>query len=283
MSIPDSRMYLDLMLSLVEEGGRIALEFINSSQAELKADASVITKTDLLISALAAEKLKPVLAMEGHVLIDEEVSFLSEQQDNRFLDEHPFVWSLDPVDATRAYANRMPHYGISIGLIKDRRPWLGAVYFPSLRELFYCDGEEAYFVKDAFTVSAVKTVIRPVDEAISSRSIFITTDQILTDFQWNSSDCRVMVFSAAVCELCWPSIGRGCGSLIKVHLWDMAGSWPIFERAGLKLFSFKDGSVLDILDTALFEKGATPWKLKEYYILSTARNYPLIKSRLSIR
>jgi fructose-1,6-bisphosphatase/inositol monophosphatase family enzyme len=280
MRNPDAHYFLNLMVSFVEEAGRIALDNITSSQPGLKPDASVITQTDLKVSALAAERLAPVLAMKGHVLVDEEDPRRGEYLDESFLEAHPYVWSLDPIDATRAYANQMPHYGISIGLIHDRRPWLGVVYFPSLGELLYCDGASAYFVQRAFTPSARTSPIVPQDEVITSRSVFISTDQILTDFNWVSPDCHVMIFAAAVCEFCWPALGRACGSLSKVYLWDMAGSWPIFEKAGLKLFSLADGTPLDRLDVALFEKGDSPWKLKDYYILSSERNFPLLKARL---
>lgn len=275
-----AQVYLDVMFELVREGGIIALSLINGSGAALKADHSVITNTDLKISALAGEQLAPFLKTGRHVLVDEEDPRRGDYLDDAFLDEHPFVWSLDPIDATRAYANRMPHYGISIGLIKDRRPWLGVVYFPSLKEMFYCDGEKAYFVQEAFTPQAHRTPIVPVDEVMTDRSLFIASDEILNRFEWKQKDCRILVMAAAVCEFCWPAIGRGCGSLAKVHLWDLAGSWPIFHRAGLKLFSFSDGKPLDFLDTAAFERGATPWKLKDYYVLSSERNFSLIKERL---
>ena len=75
--------------------------------------------------------------------------------------ESSLIWAVDPIDGTRLYANRMPLFGISIGLIKDLKPWLGAVYFPMLKELFYCDGTEAYFVQDAFGAQELKTRIVP--------------------------------------------------------------------------------------------------------------------------
>ena len=84
-----------------------------------------------------------------------------EYLDQKRLDQTSFIWALDPIDGTRLYANRMPLFGISIGLIKDLKPWLGVVYFPMLKELFYCDGTEAYFVQDAFGPQETKTRIVP--------------------------------------------------------------------------------------------------------------------------
>jgi fructose-1,6-bisphosphatase/inositol monophosphatase family enzyme len=268
------------MTTLVKDAGHIALNLIDHSHPELKPDNSVITEADRRISALARERLAAYVITQEHVLIDEEDPKSGSYLDDAFLDRTRYVWAVDPIDATRAYANRMPHYGISLGLIRDRKPWLGAVYFPSLKEMFCCDGEEAFFIENIFTPQEKRTRIVPIDEELSDRSLFIATDNLLEDFEWRSPDCRVVVFSAAVCEFCWPTIGRGCGALARVHLWDMAGAWPIFEKAGLGMYSFTTGQRLERLETPLFEKESKPWKFKDYYILSSPRNFPLLRSRL---
>lgn len=272
--------FVSVMLSMVQEAGLIALDYIETSCPDLKPDGSVITRADLAISALAHRTLAPLLASGQHALIDEEDPKRGEYCKDHFLEDHPYLWAIDPIDATRAYANRMPHYGISVGLMKNRYPWLGAVYFPSLKELFYCDGDQAYFVRSAFTEGEQKTLIVPLDAEVSRQSIFIASDEILTSFQWVPDECRIMIFAAAVCEFCWPVIGRGVGSLSKVHLWDMAGAWPIFERAGLKMRTYSDGKPLDCVHTSLFDHKDAPWKFKDYYILSSERNYAVFRKSI---
>ena len=272
--------YFSVILSFVKDAGIIALQHIEEGRSDLKPDMSVITEADRAISRLAHERLVEFLKTSQHLLIDEEDPRKAEFLDQGLLQKTPFIWSVDPIDATRAFANRMPHYGISIGLIKDLKPWLGAVYFPSLKELFYCDGDQAYFIRNVFTSSETRMRIVPIDEEITNRSVFIATDDILTRFHWEERECRIMIFSAAVCEFCWPAIGRGCGSLSMVHLWDFAGSWPIFEKAGLQLRSFNDGRLLDKLDAGLFHKQGVPWRLKDYYILSSEKNYHPLRTRL---
>jgi myo-inositol-1(or 4)-monophosphatase len=272
--------HVKLLLSLARDAGRIALGLADDMQSELKPDASVITAADRAISALAHARLKPLIATGQHVLIDEEDPRKGDYFNEAFLDRTPYVWAIDPIDGTRVYANHMPHYGISIGLIKDRRPYLGAVYFPALKELFYCDGVNAYFVKDAFCWNAKKTLIKPVDEQISDRSVFILADDLGKNITWSSPDCRFMVFSSAVSEYCWPAIGRACGSLSRVYLWDFAGSWPIVEKAGLRFRHAKTGQVMERLSLDLFQD-KLEWKLKDHYILSSERNYPLLRDRIT--
>jgi len=272
--------YYKIIEDFVEEAGEIALDLIDDSQPAFKKDHSIITKADKAISALAHRRLADILQTPGHILIDEEDPAIAKYFEQNLLNKTPFIWALDPIDATRSYANRMPQYGISIGLIKDLKPWLGAVYFPSLKELFYCDGDQSYFVQNAFSADEKRTIIKPVDQEITGQSVLLCNDGFFRKFNWDYKDCHVMIQACAAVELCWPAIGRGCGAVFRSSLWDFAGSWPIIQSAGLALRSFESGQVLDRLELDFFTPDAVTWKLKEYQVLSSERNYQIIKKKI---
>ncbi len=278
-----SEIYLERMISLVREAGAIALDLIEHSDPGLKKDHSIITLADKSISKLAREKLKDFLQDPCHILIDEEDPHAIESMDQKRLDQSSFIWALDPIDGTRLYANRMPLFGISIGLIKDLKPWLGVVYFPMLNELFYCDGSEAYFVQNAFKPGENKTRIVPLDEELSARSLFFCNDTFFDKFYWDSKDFHIMIHACAVVNLCWPAIGRGVGCFLKCHLWDFAGSWPIIRRAGLDFRRVSDGKVLERVEVDLFNREPLSWHLKEYYLISSERNFHQILSKIRKR
>ncbi|MBF0533212.1 MAG: hypothetical protein HQL23_09010, partial [Candidatus Omnitrophica bacterium] len=184
------------------------------------------------------------------------------------------------IDGTRLYANRMPLFGISIGLIRDLKPWIGAVYFPALRELFLCDGEQSYFIRDPFTPQESRQRITTMDEVISPKSLFLMSDMFFHYYDWDLTKCRFLVTACATVNLCWPTIGRGCGSLDQSHLWDFAGAWPIARSAGMEFRDITTGQVMDHIDAGYFVKEKTPWKLKAYHILSSERNYPLLRQNI---
>ena len=278
-----SDIYLQRMLSFVLEAGGIASDLIQHSDPGLKKDHSVITLADKAISKLARSRLNDFLQTPGHILIDEEDVTRGEFIDQKKLDKIPFIWALDPIDGTRLYANRMPLFGISIGLIKDLKPWLGVVYFPMLKELFFCDGNEAYFVKDAFGPQETKTRIVPLDEELSARSLFFCNDTFFNKFYWNDKDFNIMINACAVLNLCWPTIGRGIGCFLRCHLWDFAGSWPIIRRAGFDLRRISDGKVLETLEADLFNHEPIAWHMKEYYLISSERNFQQILSKIASR
>jgi myo-inositol-1(or 4)-monophosphatase len=46
-----------------------------------------------------------------------------------------YLWVLDPLDGTHNFIYGLPHYGVSIGLLKDGKPLLGVIYLPESDEL----------------------------------------------------------------------------------------------------------------------------------------------------
>ena len=272
------------MLSFVQEAGKIAQGLAKDSKPSLKSDRSVVTQADKRVSALARRHFKDILKSPEHVLVDEEDPRVGQYLDPRRLKGVKYIWALDPVDGTRSFADGMPAYGISIGIIRNLKPWMGVVYMPALEELFYCDGKMAYFLKRPFTAHEKKTVIKVQDKRIDHFSIVLMSELIFRDFEINFKGLHIMAPACGVIDFCWPAIGRGCAAILKASLWDFAGSWPVFQAAGLHLRSIKTGQALTHVDLKLFSrKNGSPWKLKEYYILSSKRNFPALKARLTVR
>ena len=274
--------YFNTIMEFVYEAGKIALKYFENSHSTLKADQSVVTVADKKISELARKKLVKFLSKKDHILIDEEDPKVAGYLDKRILQKATYLWSIDPIDGTRNYANQIPSFGISVGLLKNLQPWMGVVYFPLLQELFYHDGHRAYFVKGAHTKHEKKKIIKPIHIEVNSKTYFLATDTFFKNFDWDHQDCRVMIQSCAAIELCWPSVGRGCGSLIKSSLWDFAGSWPIIRAADLDLRSLRTGQKLSCVDLKHFNL-ALPWKLNDFYIISDQKNYSVIRKKIQAK
>lgn len=276
----DSPIYLQRMFDFVRQAGDIALKYLPDSDPGLKANRTVITKADREISQLCRQMLSDILQDPAHILVDEEDPQVADYLDAKRLQNAKFVWSVDPIDGTRLYANGMPTFGISIGLLKDLKPWLGVVYFPVLNELFFADGKEAHFVSNAFGPQEARQLIVPIDQELGPQSLFFCNDTFFEKFHWADKDFHIMIHACAVVNLCWPAIGRGVGCFLRSSLWDFAGSWPIMRAAGMDFRSVKTGKVFDSIDVSLFEGPPKAWELKEYYLISSARNYELIKSKI---
>ena len=126
-----------------------------------------------------------------------------------------------------------------------------------------------------------KSIINKIDQQITDQSIFIGNDLFLEKFAWDFCNCRLINPSCSTMNLCWPAIGRGCGAFFSANLWDFAGSWPIFLSAGLSLRSYQTGKEIAELDVGLFtRKSKEIWKLRESYILSSKRNFSLLRKKI---
>ncbi|MBF0511081.1 MAG: hypothetical protein HQL13_02000 [Candidatus Omnitrophica bacterium] len=275
-----SEIYLERLLLFAKQAGVMALDLIDNSDPGLKKDLSVITLADKAISKLAREQLGEFLQKSGHLLIDEEVSGDVDNWDQKSLENTPFIWVLDPIDGTRLYANQMPLFGISLGLLKDLRPWLGVVYYPMPKELFYCDGHDSYFLQDAFGPQEKKVKITRQDEELGAKSIFFCNDTFFNKFYWKDKDFHIMINACAVVNLCWPAIGRGVGCFLRCHLWDFAASWAIIRCAGLELRRVSDGKVLEKVELDSFDHKPISWRLKDFYLVSSETNFGKISSKI---
>lgn len=276
----DGKMYIEKMRHIAHQAGKVAMAMIDKKVRthELKADDSVLTETDLKVSALIKEELGEILKSPDHILIDEEQEGREDLFDQKTLEAARFTWVVDPIDGTRAFSNGMPLFGISLGLLKDLKPWLGFVYFPALNEAFYADGERAVFIRDIFGANEREYQVEPVDQQLSQQAVFFGFERFFVDFNWDFDLCRIILPACAVIDLCWPAIGRGCGSMFKANLWDMAGSWPVLKAAGMDFREVKTGRIMDRISTDLFEgKGIRTWKFKDSYIVSSANNFPLLQ------
>lgn len=294
----ESQNYLSLMQKLVVEGAEIALDLFSNSEPSLKPDRSVVTKADLAISQLVKERLEPLLADPNHILIEEEDPDKSKYCDSKLLESQKYIWSIDPIDGTRAFSNKMPNFGISVGVLKDLKPYLGMIYLPILRELFVADGENAYFLENVSVEELARLDIsnlqfeidsrnlggyriKPIDQEVTGQSVFFGSENMIKKYGWESDDCHFMNASCAVIALSWTAIGRGCGAFLDAHLWDFAGAWPIFEAAGLQLHRISDAKLFDRASLDKFETDPSKvWKLKDYYILSSEGNFELLRAKL---
>lgn len=272
--------YLDVMLKFVRRAGALSLLMMKASKPTVKGDRSVLTKTDSAIAKLSRNMLNKFLEEEGHLLIEEEDPGVTQYLDQEMLNQKEYIWAVDPIDGTRLYANGVSTFAVSIGLMKNLKPYMGAVFFPALNELFYCDGKKAYYVKNAFTPRSRRERIHEHKKEVGPLSLFFCDDDIFRHFDWDYKDCQVVVTSCATADLCWCAYGRGCGALFRANLWDFAGSWAVFTHAGLDLRSFESGEVLTHLDVQFFNPNKPSWKVNDFYILSTRKNYEILKNKM---
>jgi myo-inositol-1(or 4)-monophosphatase len=147
---------MEVLMDFMKKAGTLALKSQENLQASLKEDASLITKVDLEISELFRHRMKKYLQSGNHCILDEENL---PDAGSFFAKTTEYIWTLDPIDGTTTYYHGFPMWAVAVGLYKNLKPHLGAIYMPATQELVYTDGEKSYYIKNAFRPSAKKSLL----------------------------------------------------------------------------------------------------------------------------
>jgi myo-inositol-1(or 4)-monophosphatase len=118
-----------LLAEAVREAGAVALGFFDRGLVgRAKADNTPVSDADFAANDVLHERLR--LARPGYGWLSEET-----EDDPSRLDAGR-VWIVDPVDGTRAFLERCSDWAVSVALVENGQPVLGAVFGPVDNELF---------------------------------------------------------------------------------------------------------------------------------------------------
>ena len=232
---------LDRIELLARECGQILLD-ANRDDIDIDTKEGIgnyVTNYDTLIQ----EKIKKELAV-----IMPEASFMGEEGNDNHISESEYIFVVDPIDGTANFARDLKLSAISIGLLKNNKPYLGVCYLPYVNELYKAvKGNGAYLNNKRIHVSnkllkegIVYSGCAPYYGELRERSLMNTVS-----FATGASDFRRA--GSAVIELC--SVAAGKAEVyfeLKIQPWDFCGASIIVKEAGGTLTTI-DGDEIDYL------------------------------------
>lgn len=238
MTIEERREALAWAGALADEAGRLAVERRGRNWGvEWKSDGSVVTDVDRAVEMFLRERI--AARYPSHSILGEEYGL-----DARAESGAP-MWAIDPIDGTTNFANGLPMWGVSLGLIADGEPAVGALSFPMLGESFA--GAKGLGATHNGRPMPQLSTGGPMhwEDPYAVCSVSVR----LIDF--DNTPTRVRVLGSAALEICWTSAGlvRGCQS-IGVSLHDVAAALCIAREVGADaawLRSDDTWSALDML------------------------------------
>ena len=221
-----------LAADLAVRGGRLALEYFHQAKVAWKADGSMVTDADVVIQeALATEIAR---AFPDDAVVGEE----GQPDDGR--SQALYSWVLDPVDGTNNFGRGLPGFAVSIGVLRNRQPFAGAVYDPLTRWLFTACAGRGAWLNDW----PLRTRAAPLSRS-SLVSIRTPWDGGVPPFveEWLRR-YRLRRFGSTALQLCY--VALGALDLVHDHrasVWDIAGAAPVLLEAG-SVLTAADGSAL---------------------------------------
>jgi len=111
-----------------EAGALAARTFQTSVKNWTKHGGSPVSDTDIAVDNFLRARLKQIAPDCG---------WLSEETEDDLARMHaPRIWVVDPIDGTRAYLSGRMDWSISVALVEDGRPVIGAILAP-MQDAFY--------------------------------------------------------------------------------------------------------------------------------------------------
>ncbi len=130
-SIPthDLQIFLDVATEAVLAAGTVLQDFLGKlDEVEEKGrPGDLVTVADRTAETIILDTLKR--HTPEHRILTEETGFLGNLSSD-------LMWAIDPLDGTTNYAHQYPVSAVSVGLMINGEPVVGAIYDPFRQELF---------------------------------------------------------------------------------------------------------------------------------------------------
>jgi len=187
------------------------------------------------------------------------------------------LWCVDPLDGTTNFAHGYPFFATSVGLLRQGKPWLGAIVAPRLEEVFWGGaGLGAFCNAMPIQVSACTNLARSVLVTGFAYDRHERLDNNYAEF------CRfahrvggMRRGGAAAVDLAYVACGRLDGYWERgLKAWDLAAGAAIVQGAGGRVCAY-DGSPFDIYSGRILAACGLELQQQMTAVLVATRPLPL--------
>ena len=212
---------------------------VREENIEEKAEKDFVSYVD----KTSEQRIRDFLSKKfpGHLVVGEE-------EGGR--DEGEYVWYIDPLDGTKNYIAGFPIFGVSVGLIHEGEPVVGAVYLPAFNSLYWAGkGLGAY--KDGKPIRVSQT--SDVRFSVVAYGFPSRAKRELDTYWFIFEDVFDKVAAmrrpgAAAVDLCFVAEGVFEGLMeFELHPWDINAGIVILKEAGGNYRVMENNSKRDIV------------------------------------
>jgi myo-inositol-1(or 4)-monophosphatase len=211
--------------TIAREAGVFALHaFRNRPDGEalvFKAPQDYLTETDGAVEKLVRAGLSKIFPKDA---------FFGEESGGVFGTD---VWIVDPIDGTANFARGIPHWCISIGFVRNKRPEVGVIYDPIHDELYAARRGHGAFRNDKpIRVSTTTDIARAsVEFGWSSRLPPEPWAEIALKLK--KAGANVRRAGSGTLGLAYVADGRSDAyGELHINAWDVSAGLVLIEEAG---------------------------------------------------
>lgn len=227
---------INKIIEIVREASKLMTADITIEQKGN--DSNYVTSADVKVQHYLEEHLPKLIPGS---------TFLGEEEGEQVV-ESEYIWVVDPIDGTSNFIRGLGASAISVGLVKDGKPYLGVIYEPYKDEIYWAErGKGAFLNGKPIHVSDrdFKHATMCSAASLYNKDLAKPCFNIIEKVYFESDDFRR--FGAAAIELAYLAAGRvELYFEIRLFPWDMAAGQVIIEEAGgVVEYLHEDGLPLD--------------------------------------
>jgi len=242
ISSEDLQRYLDIATEAANAGGTILKRYWGKlKEIEEKRPGDLVTQAD------KEAEVAVIAVIQRHFPTH---SILAEESGAVGLQDSKFLWAIDPLDGTTNFTHQYPFSAVSVALLIDGVPSVGAIYDPFHDELF----RAATGLGATCDRAGDRSTLKVSQSNELSRSLLVTGfayDRTQTNDNNYAEFCHfthitqgVRRGGAASLDLAYVACGRVDGYWERgLSVWDIAAGVPIVREAGGTVTAY-DGSDL---------------------------------------
>jgi myo-inositol-1(or 4)-monophosphatase len=220
------QQFLEVAVDAAREAGDILMNaFERPHNITYKGEVDLVTESDRRSEAAIVARLRSHFPQ--HAIVGEEGG-------TGATGAARYTWHVDPLDGTTNYAHGYPCFAVSIGLLDDGEPIVGAVLNPFSRELFTAmRGQGAYLNQKQIRVSPVDQLSKSLLATGFPTHLRTQSSNILYYWQFTLRSHGVRRDGAASLDLCSVACGRFEGFWeFGLKSWDTAAGMLLVREAG---------------------------------------------------
>lgn len=244
--------YISVIMSFLKKAGKLAIKNQSLITGCNKCDGSLVTETDLAISAMFKETIDK--NFKNHFILDEETALKTENLKEKTY-KSEYVWIIDPIDGTKAYFHGSNLFATSISLYKNLKPVFAVIYLPYMNEIIYTHEKSVFLITNAFKRNETKLELFFEKNELNKNSFIYfsvkNAKEYIKDYKYTFIDgYSAYIYAFDV----FKNVAQGAFLKDNVSMWDVYGSLPIAQRMGMGVYNINDGSKLEKLDFDLFKE-----------------------------
>ncbi|MBL7001625.1 MAG: 3'(2'),5'-bisphosphate nucleotidase CysQ [Nitrosopumilus sp.] len=226
--IADKIPELDIAIKAANEAGNAILEIYKGDfKTSKKSDDSPITDADLKSN----EIIKEILSQTEYTILSEE------DHDDQSRLSKDMIWIVDPLDGTSDFIDKTGEFTVMIALIKNKKPILGVISWPTEKTLFVAQkgsGSFRYSNGKWKKMSVTTETELPKCRTVGSRHHLSEKEKTfikklgIDDFTSIGSSLKVGKISSGEAEAYITTTN-------KMKEWDSAASYCIISESGGKM------------------------------------------------